>query len=157
MLVGQLVGLSVKKIKNQILWLFDELISCPYMLSWPKGMNTDKNNIVWSHMTIMPFPQKCIQPELIRPCRACCNLTDTFPFYQKCMLSSSSLDFKFPSDPNGYFVHDKCPPSSTIFSGIFFFGILFSLVIGRQYSTRALAQIRTLNLTLLATTHHRKL
>ena len=34
-------------------------------------MKTDKDKIVWSHMTTIPFPQKCIRPELIRPCRAC--------------------------------------------------------------------------------------
>ena len=45
--------------------------SWPYMISRQSGMKTDKDKIVWSHMTIIPFPQKCIRPELIRPCRPC--------------------------------------------------------------------------------------
>ena len=75
------VGLSVEnfvyeyKIKKSkffdCFWLFDELRSWPYMISRQRGMKTDKDKIVWSHMTIIPFPQKCIRPELIRPCRAC--------------------------------------------------------------------------------------
>ena len=33
--------------------------------SWQRLMKTDKYDMVRSHMTIIPFPQKCIRPELI--------------------------------------------------------------------------------------------
>ena len=31
----------------------------------------DQRRLRINHITMIPFPQKCIRPELIRPCRAC--------------------------------------------------------------------------------------
>ena len=47
--VGWSVGLSIKKSKIKFFdyfGLFDELRSCPYMLSRQMGIKTDKDNIV---------------------------------------------------------------------------------------------------------------